>query len=265
MPARLVAVSLAVWSPFAVERLWDRAVDRAAGIRRRAVAGVLLRRPRLSPWLAVLAPLGCLSASAGIVTGLVLLVVGATTGDAGADPDNWLLRDSLPSRGNAPWLVDGAAPRRGRLTARDARRSSPSRGRIGPGALGRPGDGWDLESDVVPGSRTGPARGLDRPGGVRGLALSGPAPVVRDRARGPAGWRVLAGVGYGSPLAGLVRPAAAEWVRHPRPGGRGAPGRNPVPGPVHADAGSAPCQRRGEALATPRRHALPATASVRPP
>lgn len=105
LAARLVAVSAYQWTPFVAERLllgaWPVLV--AHGLLPWLV--LLGRRwresGRLPRALLVLVPLGCLSASAGIATAVVLLA-------AVAGPRGPTLRTlAVLAAGNAPWLVTG--------------------------------------------------------------------------------------------------------------------------------------------------------------
>ncbi|MEZ5192914.1 MAG: hypothetical protein R2734_10630 [Nocardioides sp.] len=109
--ARLVAVSLAVWNPFTVERLgighWTVLIAYGA-VPWLAAAGIRARRTGRLPGLAwLLAPLASLSASAGLVAALTLLVCGVRRpwrpGALGGQGQ--LLGVVLAS--NAPWLVAG--------------------------------------------------------------------------------------------------------------------------------------------------------------
>lgn len=112
--ARLVAVSLALWNPFVVERLWIGHWPVLLGYA--VVPWLLLagRRARLerripiSVWF--LLPLGSLSASAGLVSALVLLV--SASGHLERGPERSLagVRARLLVgclAVNAPWLVAG--------------------------------------------------------------------------------------------------------------------------------------------------------------
>ena len=105
LAARLVAVSAYQWTPFVAERLglgaWPVLV--AHGLLPWLV--LLGRRwresGRLPRALLVLVPLGCLSASAGVATAVVLLA-------AVAGPRGPTLRAlSILAASNAPWLVTG--------------------------------------------------------------------------------------------------------------------------------------------------------------
>ncbi|MDN4163127.1 hypothetical protein [Nocardioides abyssi] len=105
LAARLVAVAVYQWNPFVTERLllghWPVLVGYAvlpwvllAGRRWRETG-------RLPASLLVLAPLGCLSASAGLATAVALLAVAA--GGRRTAPAL-----ALALAANLPWLVTGA-------------------------------------------------------------------------------------------------------------------------------------------------------------
>ena len=107
---RVVAVSLAVWNPFVVERLWIGHWPVLLGYA--VVPWLVLagRRVRLEHRIPVcvwfLLPLGSLSASAGVVSALVLLVTAVGRPDrVGAT----LVAGCLAV--NAPWLVAGLLAR----------------------------------------------------------------------------------------------------------------------------------------------------------
>ena len=103
---KVVAVSLAVWNPFVVERLWIGHWPVLLGYA--VVPWLVLagRRVRLEHRIPVsvwfLLPLGSLSASAGVVSALVLLVT------AVGRPDRvWATLVAGCLAVNAPWLVAG--------------------------------------------------------------------------------------------------------------------------------------------------------------
>lgn len=121
--AQLAAATVAVWNPFVVERLvlghWPVLIGYAvlpwlllAGRRSR-------EHHRLDPWLLGLAPLGCLSASAGLVTAVAVLLSGLS-GKSGSSGTSGLSGGPTRARfngsvialvlaANAPWLVAGIA------------------------------------------------------------------------------------------------------------------------------------------------------------
>lgn len=102
--ARLVAISVFVWSPFVVERLWIGHWPLLLGwavLPWLVREGVRLRTdPRIGAALPLLLVLGSLSANAGLMAAATLLGVGATRRTAGR-------LVALVAAANAPWLVAG--------------------------------------------------------------------------------------------------------------------------------------------------------------
>jgi hypothetical protein len=152
LAARLSAVTLAVWNPFTVERLgighWTVLVGYGV-LPWLVLAGRRLRRTGHLPAAAwVLVPVGALSASAGVVSAIALLMSGWQPGHRRGN--RRLVACALA--GNAPWLVAGL------LHADTATGSSTSVFALHPeGSLPAPlaalGMGGIWNSDVVPGSR----------------------------------------------------------------------------------------------------------------
>jgi hypothetical protein len=106
LTARLAAITVYQWSPFVAERLvighWPVLIGYAVlpwllvlGRRWRVDA-------RFPVALAVLVPVGSLSASAGLATGVALLAA-----VAGRDRRRLVLASALVLAANAPWLVSG--------------------------------------------------------------------------------------------------------------------------------------------------------------
>jgi hypothetical protein len=216
--ARLVAVSLAVWNPFVVERLWIGHWPVLLGyavLPWLVLAGRRVRAERRIP-LAVwfLLPLGSLSASAGLVSALVLLVSAA----------GW--RDRRPAgvgarlavgclAVNAPWLVAGL------LHAGDA--ASVGGAEVfalhGEGGLPAPlaalglGGIWNIE--VVPASRQGV---------LAWVALALLAVAASAGARpwwrrdGDARLVVLWVVGFALAMVTWVSPGFVDWAAAHVPG-----------------------------------------------
>jgi hypothetical protein len=153
--ARVVAVTLVTWNPFVVERLvighWPVLVG--YGVLPWLVAAA--RRWRLEgrppPQLWILAPLGCLSASAGVVTAVVVLAFALT-----GRPRQWAGVGGLVLAANAPWLVAGVLHASAALTDGSAVEAFALRG---PGSMPAPlaalslGGIWNAEA--VPTSGTG--------------------------------------------------------------------------------------------------------------
>ncbi|WP_151082622.1 hypothetical protein [Nocardioides cynanchi] len=154
LAVRLTAVTLAVWNPFVVERLGIGHWTVLAGygvLPWLVLAGRRLRRTGTLPAAAwVLMPLGALSASAGLVSALTLLVSGWRPGARRGRGDLALL--ACVVAGNAPWLVAGllhAGTATGSATAVFALHPEGSL----PAPLAALGMGGIWNSDVVPGSR----------------------------------------------------------------------------------------------------------------
>lgn len=153
--ARLTVVTLTVWNPFTVERLWIGHWTILIGyavLPWLVLAGRSARRTGLVPpvvWL--LLPLGSLSATAGLVSGLVLLVTGWSGGHDRLRPNALLVVAALA--GNTPWLAAGL------LHAGSATLSGTTStfALHGEGSLPAPlaalGLGGIWNSQVVPGSR----------------------------------------------------------------------------------------------------------------
>ncbi|MFT4288267.1 hypothetical protein [Nocardioides sp.] len=219
---RLAAVSAAVWSPFVVERLWlgHWPVLLAYAVLPWLV--VATRARRLPAWTWGLLLVGSLSANAGLMTGLTLVVCGRGR----------RLRLLLAvAAANAPWLVAGL---RHAALARDAG---------GYAAFALHGDGvpaplaalslagiWNAE--VVPGSREGVLAWLALAGllvlaaaGLRPWWSAGRTPesvsVAPARPQAPGEQRRLAilwAVGYGLAVAGWAAPDALAWLGEHLPG-----------------------------------------------
>lgn len=151
--ARLVAVTLVTWNPFVVERLlighWPVLVGYGVLPWLVAAARRWREEGRPPPQLWVLAPLGCLSASAGLVTAAVLLAFAARRG-------RWLGPLGLALLANAPWLVAGLLHAPTAVTdASGAGVFALSREGSLPAPLAALSLGGIWNSEVVPVSRTG--------------------------------------------------------------------------------------------------------------
>lgn len=154
LTARLAAVSVYQWSPFVAERLvighWPVLVGYAVlpwllvhGRRWRVDA-------RFPLVLAVLVPLGSLSASAGLATGVAVLAA-----VAGRDRRRVLLAALLVLASNAPWLVSGVLhASAGRSDAAGAAVFALADEGPVPAPLAALGLGGIWNSEVVPPSRT---------------------------------------------------------------------------------------------------------------
>jgi hypothetical protein len=219
--ARLVAVSVTIWSPFVVERLWIGHWPVLLGY---AVAPWLVvagRRCRLERRIPAsvffLLPLGSLSANAGLVSATILLATGV-----GRDASQrlrtvgWLLLTCLAS--NAPWLIAGLlhASSTGQVGGYDVF-GLRSEGKL-PAPLTALGLGGIWNAEVVPASRES------------ALAWVG---LVMTVLLAVAGWRTwwlrvgprhalaLVGcwlLGYGLALTTWLAPDAVAWVGDHVPG-----------------------------------------------
>lgn len=111
LSARLVAVSLAVWNPFVVERLWLGHWTVLVGyacLPWLAGAAIRARREQRVPaTLPLLLPLASLSASAGVTSAVVVLALGLSLRREGGSrrTSAWLVLAVVAA--NAPWLVAG--------------------------------------------------------------------------------------------------------------------------------------------------------------
>ena len=106
MPGQLVAVGVYQWNPFVAERLvlghWPMLVGYAV-LPWLIIAAREWRTQRVMPWrLCWLVPLGSLSASAGLASGVVLLAFAAERNGR-----RWAAMLALLAVSNAPWLVSG--------------------------------------------------------------------------------------------------------------------------------------------------------------
>lgn len=271
--ARLVAVSVAVWNPFTVERLgighWTVLLAYGA-VPWLALAGAEVRRAGRLPTVAwLLAPLASLSASAGLVAAATLLVTGATRPRGRGRRRGQLGLLGLVLAANAPWAVAGL------LHADIATGDVGARwfGLHADGALPAPlaaltlGGIWNRE--VVPASRgTGLAwLGLLL---LAVLAVAGARSWWRSR---PDRRRLLALWGLGTGLAWVswAAPGLVGWTGEHVPGGgllRDAPRLLALCLPVYAGLVAAGAERlaallRHPGLAVPR-VAAAATCAVLP-
>ena len=213
---RMVAVSLAIWNPFVVERLWIGhwpVLLGYAAVPWLVLAGRRIRlehRIPISVWF--LLPLGSLSASAGLVSALVVMVSAL-----GRRPDMVAARLMAGCLAvNAPWWVAGL------LHADDALGSTGAQvfGLRGEGSLPAPlsalGLGGIWNSEVVPPSQKGV---------LAWAALTGLLVLAALGAR--SWWRrepelrlvALWAVGFLLALVSWMFPDALAWVGEHVPGG----------------------------------------------
>ena len=215
--ARLVAVSVFVWSPYVVERLW---IGHWPLLLCWAVLpwlvreGVRLRTDaRIGAALPFLLLAGSLSANAGLMAGATLLAVGATRANAGR-------LGALVLAANAPWLVAGllhlgsaTSSTAGAVFALDAEGPLPA-----PLAALTLGGIWNAE--VVPGSRETLVLPLALMLVLVTLAALGWRPLFDRLGRRTAG--VLAGLwlaGYLVAVLSWAAPDAVGWLAQHVPAG----------------------------------------------
>lgn len=214
--ARLTAVTLAVWNPFTVERLgighWTVLVGYGV-LPWLVLAGRETRRTGRMPARAwALTAVGGLSASAGVVSALTLLVSGWSSPRRLARADVTLLACAVA--GNAPWLVAGL------LHARSATGAGASVfGLHGEGNLPAPlaalGLGGIWNAQVVPGSRTTFLAWVSL-ALLLGLAAAGARAWSR---RTDAGRLLLLWVvGFGIALVTWLLPGTTDWLAGHVPG-----------------------------------------------
>lgn len=216
--ARSVAVSVAVWSPFVVERLWIGhwpVVLCWAALPWLVLAGARFRdESRVGAALPLLLLVGSLSANAGVMSAAVLLAVAATRRRR---PLATLL--VLVGAANAPWVVAGL------LHASSA--TSDSTGSVfalngdglpAPLAALTLGGIWNAQ--VVPGSRDVLALGVVATGLLVAAAAYGLRPAWRRLGARTCG--ALAGLwvaGYLLAVLTWLAPDATGWLAAHVPGG----------------------------------------------
>jgi hypothetical protein len=215
--ARLVAVSVYVWSPYVVERLWIGHWPLLlcwAVLPLLVLEGVRLRTDvRLGAALPFLLLLGSLSANAGLMAAATLLAVGATRATASR-----LL--ALVLAVNAPWLVAG-------LLHLDTATSSTSGAVFGlhaegplPGPLAALTLGGIWNAEVVPGSRETLVLPLVLALCYVALALAGARPLARRLGRRTTTALVaLWAAGYAVAVLSWAAPDAVGWLAAHLPGG----------------------------------------------
>ncbi len=215
--ARLTAVTLAVWNPFTAERLgighWTVLVGYGV-LPWLVLAGREARSSgRMPARMWALTAIGSLSASAGIVSALGLLVSGWSSPRRLARADLTLLACAVA--GNAPWLVAGL------LHAGSAEGAGASvfalhpEGHL-PAPLAALGLGGIWNAQVVPGSRTTFLAWVSLL-----LLLVLAATGARAWGRQPDARRLLVlwALGFGIALMTWLLPGATEWFAGHVPGG----------------------------------------------
>ncbi|HEX2892732.1 MAG TPA: hypothetical protein VHO29_01865 [Marmoricola sp.] len=216
--ARCVAISVAVWNPFVVERLRMGHWPVLLGYAVLPWLVVLVRRARADgrvplPLFALI-PLGSLSASAGLVTTLAVGVLGL-----GRAPDRlWGRLLALAAAANAPWVVAGLLhpPRRSGLVGAEYF-ALHSEGVL-PAPLAALTGGGIWNAEVVPSSRGTALAWI----GLIALAVLAAVGARESRRRlGDAvAWRlvVLWSVGYAVAVLTWLAPGAVDRLATGVPG-----------------------------------------------
>lgn len=215
--ARLVAVSVYVWSPYVVERLgighWPLLLCWAV-LPWLVAEGIRLRTdPRIGAALPFLLLAGSLSANAGLMAAAVLLAVGATRANAPR-----LL--ALVVAANAPWVVAGllhldtaTSSAAGAVFGLDAEGPLPA-----PVAALTLGGIWNAE--VVPSSRGLLVLPLVLTLAYAALAVAGARPLARRLGRRTTTALVaLWAAGYAVAVLSWAAPDAVGWLAGHVPGG----------------------------------------------
>ncbi|MGB0102364.1 MAG: hypothetical protein WBP61_18950 [Nocardioides sp.] len=208
--ARLVAVSVYLWSPYVVERLW---MGHWPLLLCWAVLPWLVREggrirsdPRIGAALPALLLLGSLSANAGLLAAATLLAVGATRRSA-------VRLVALVAAANAPWVIAG-------LLHLDAATSSAAGAVFGLGDEGPlPGPvaaltlGGIWNAEVVPASRELVVLPLVLTAVLVSLAAIGARPLARRLGRRTTLAMVgLWVAGYALAVLSWAAPDAVGWL-----------------------------------------------------
>ena len=212
LAARLVAVSVYVWSPFVAERAvighWPVLLAYAVLPFVMTAARRAREQDRLPLGLLVLLPLGSLSAGAGLACAVALLAFGLRRGARRTN----LVLVAVSVAANAPWLVSGL------LHAADATSAAlgarvfalHDEGSV-PGPLAALTGGGIWNAEVVPDSRAGVAGWLALLLVV--LAVVGVRPWARVAGRRDlVAHAVCWGTGWGLAMLGFVAPGAMGWL-----------------------------------------------------
>lgn len=219
--ARMVAVTIAVWNPFVVERLLIGHWPLLVGYAVLPWLAVALRgtgpHSRLPTRVPLLLLLGSLSASAGLATAVVALATGLRRGD----PRRTLVLLGWLLVANAPWVVAGLVqPSSATSDPVGAELFATAGEGLLPGPLAALSLGGIWNADVVPTSRTGWA-GVVLTTLLVVAAGAGVARLARGRARvtGLAGLVACWVVGYGLAVLSWTAPGALGWLAGNVPGG----------------------------------------------
>lgn len=227
VPVRVLAAVHVVWNPFTIERLllghWPLLLAAAvlpwsllAG-RRLAGGGALPR------WWPPLVALGSLSASAGLLTALGVVLLTGATGRVRRRTWAWIVATLLAA--NAPWVVAGALAGGTTLATPGAARTAAevfaARGPDGiPTAVALLGLGGVWNAQTVPTSLTGPRAWL---WALLVLVLLAALVVRAARVSRERRESLLllagAGIAVGVPLLGQLLPGFVALVSAQVPGG----------------------------------------------
>lgn len=218
--SRCVAVSVFVWNPFVAERLWMGHWPVLLGY---AVLPWLVteasrfrRDGRLGPGLLLLLPLGCLSASAALMSTLAVLVCGISR----RAPRRAAVLVAACLAANAPWLVAGLL--HASIATSTGAGSVFGLGDEGslPGPLAALTLGGIWNSEVVPGSRDSLVLTLAATLAVLAAAVAGARPLwQRLGARTCGSLVALWAVGYAVAVFTWTSPGAVGWIASHVPGG----------------------------------------------
>lgn len=210
--ARLVALTIYAWNPFVAERLlighWPVLIGYAALPWLVLAAREWRTTGRPPPRIWWLVPLGSLSASAGLVTGVVLVAFAATR-----SPKRLGLLAGLLLAGNAPWLVSGLLHAGDAATDATGARAFALHGEgtsPAPLAALRLGGIWNAE--VVPASQAGLA-GWVLVVVLLVLVAAGMRPWARRAGRREvAAFAACWAVGWGIAVLTWAAPGPVGWV-----------------------------------------------------
>lgn len=215
--AQWVAMTVAIWNPFVAERLvighWPVLVGYAALPWLALAAGRARRTGAMPAALPLLMLLGSLSASAGLVSALVVLVFGLRRG--GGRANLWLAVTVLTA--NLPWLVAGLTHASSAVADADGARlfgTQPEGSLPAPLAALTLGGIWNAE--VVPGSRTT----LLAWAGLLvllALALTGRRTFLATTPNARR-WLLVGAVGWAVAVLSWASPEAIGWLGEQVPG-----------------------------------------------
>lgn len=214
--ARLVAVSVYVWCPFVVERLWIGhwpVLLCWAVLPWLVLAGVRLRAdPRLGPALPWLLLVGSLSANAGLMSAAVLIAVGLTRRSA-------VRLAAVVLAVNAPWAIAGLLHVGDATTAATTAFGLNHEGPV-PAPLAALTLGGVWNSEVVPGSREVLVLSLFGAALLLLAAVTGLAPLRERLGRRTTSALVALWVaGYGLALLSWAAPGVVGAIAGHVPGG----------------------------------------------